>query len=459
MAQVPRGAPGDPGRASRARRTSARVRALVRAPGPRRPRRRCRARCRRRAWPTSCARATVVVVPFLRTAMTERHTSPLKAFEAMAAGRPIVASDLPSSREVLRHGQTALLVPPGDAGRAGRGLRRVLDDRRSPSRLARAAHARCARLLMAGPRAARCVGVFEEVPVSAVAGRRRLAAVAALLLTLPLVTPKIRGADEIEYFSYLRSRCSTATSSSGTSTRTSTRATRRAWPASRRRSSTAASRRPGGTSTSRPWAPRSCGRPSYLLAHGRRPGRARARRGRGRGRVLAALRRGRLLRLLGLRLGRRCCCSTDALVRFGGFRSRGRRLGHGRRALGHAAPLLRDAGARLLARRLAVRGLAAPLADPALARSGGLDASGRGRCWARSAGWPRWCASRTGSSWPCPPLVIALATPCASGGRGPRWPRLAAMGRCRGRRLRSRSSSPTARSTAASARRAWWRAR
>src|SRR5215217_4714258 len=29
--------------------------------------------------------------------------------------------------------------------------------------------------------------------------------VAALLLTLPLVTPKIRGADEIEYFSYLRS--------------------------------------------------------------------------------------------------------------------------------------------------------------------------------------------------------------------------------------------------------------
>ncbi|HET9317509.1 MAG TPA: glycosyltransferase, partial [Vicinamibacteria bacterium] len=49
------------------------------------------------------ARASVVAAPFLHTAMSERHTSPLKAFEAMAAGRPLIASDLPASREVLRH--------------------------------------------------------------------------------------------------------------------------------------------------------------------------------------------------------------------------------------------------------------------------------------------------------------------------------------------------------------------
>ena len=86
-------------------------------------------------------RATVVAVPFLRTAMTERHTSPLKAFEAMAAGRAIVASDLPSTREVLRHGHTAWLVPPGDPAALAAGLRHVLDDRALAESLARAAHA------------------------------------------------------------------------------------------------------------------------------------------------------------------------------------------------------------------------------------------------------------------------------------------------------------------------------
>ena len=73
-------------------------------------------------------RAAVVAVPFLQTAMTERHTSPLKAFEAMATGRPIVASDLPSSREVLRQGENALLVAPGSASLLAAALRRVLED-------------------------------------------------------------------------------------------------------------------------------------------------------------------------------------------------------------------------------------------------------------------------------------------------------------------------------------------
>lgn len=106
--------------------------------------------------------ASVVVAPFLRTAMTERHTSPIKAFEAMAAGRPIVASDLPSSREILRHGETALLTPPGDARALGAAIRELVEDRARAERLARAAFEAAAAFSW-DARAGRLLRAFEEV--------------------------------------------------------------------------------------------------------------------------------------------------------------------------------------------------------------------------------------------------------------------------------------------------------
>lgn len=44
---------------------------------------------------------------------TAETASPMKAFEYMAAGRPILSSDLPVIREIL-HKQWAVLLPPGD---------------------------------------------------------------------------------------------------------------------------------------------------------------------------------------------------------------------------------------------------------------------------------------------------------------------------------------------------------
>lgn len=67
--------------------------------------------------------------------------SPMKLFEYMAAGRAIVSSDLPVLREVLRNGDTALLVPPDDLDAWERAVRRLLADPAERARLGRAARA------------------------------------------------------------------------------------------------------------------------------------------------------------------------------------------------------------------------------------------------------------------------------------------------------------------------------
>jgi glycosyltransferase involved in cell wall biosynthesis len=108
------------------------------------------------------ARAAVVVAPFLHTAMSERHTSPLKAFEALAAGRPLVASDLPASREFLRDEENALLVPPGEVGALAAALRRVLQTPALAERLGRTGYAEAPRFSWAA-RAESLRGLFAEV--------------------------------------------------------------------------------------------------------------------------------------------------------------------------------------------------------------------------------------------------------------------------------------------------------
>lgn len=69
------------------------------------------------------------------------YTSPLKLFEYMASGTPIVASDLPAFAEIVRHEESALLVPPGDADALAGALGRLRDDRALAERLSARASA------------------------------------------------------------------------------------------------------------------------------------------------------------------------------------------------------------------------------------------------------------------------------------------------------------------------------
>jgi phosphatidylinositol alpha-mannosyltransferase len=68
--------------------------------------------------------------------------------EAMAAGTPVVASDLPGYARVGRQGREALLVPPGDAGALGDALTRVLTDGSLASSLVEGGRARADELSM-----------------------------------------------------------------------------------------------------------------------------------------------------------------------------------------------------------------------------------------------------------------------------------------------------------------------
>jgi glycosyltransferase involved in cell wall biosynthesis len=84
--------------------------------------------------------ADILVLPNVAEGSIHRYTSPLKLFEYMAAKKPIIAGDLPVLREVLRDGDNAMLVPPGDAGALIDAIIRLLKDNELAGRIATNAH-------------------------------------------------------------------------------------------------------------------------------------------------------------------------------------------------------------------------------------------------------------------------------------------------------------------------------
>lgn len=64
--------------------------------------------------PAALAACDVLVMPFPDVPHYRHHMSPLKMFEYMASGRPIITSDLPTVRDVLSE-KTAFFCVPGDA--------------------------------------------------------------------------------------------------------------------------------------------------------------------------------------------------------------------------------------------------------------------------------------------------------------------------------------------------------
>jgi glycosyltransferase involved in cell wall biosynthesis len=87
----------------------------------------------------------VVVRAFDVAAMSsEREGMPMFAFEAMAAGKPFVATDVGGLRDIFESGENAMLVPPNDARAMAAALEKLLLDDQLRASMGSAGQARLA---------------------------------------------------------------------------------------------------------------------------------------------------------------------------------------------------------------------------------------------------------------------------------------------------------------------------
>jgi glycosyltransferase involved in cell wall biosynthesis len=90
--------------------------------------------------PTYLYAADVLIIPTASAPGSRYHRTvlPMKTFQYLAAGRPIVAPRLPD-QEILTDGHDGLLVPPDDPGAAAAAITRVVESPDLRAQLSRAA--------------------------------------------------------------------------------------------------------------------------------------------------------------------------------------------------------------------------------------------------------------------------------------------------------------------------------
>jgi len=112
------------------------------------------------------SKADIFVLSNPASVISSHATSPLKLFEYMAAGKAIVASNLPAIAEILTNDINAVLVEPGDAEALAAGIRTLAADADLRNRLGDAARRDVAEYSWKR-RAERLEALFTEVLATA----------------------------------------------------------------------------------------------------------------------------------------------------------------------------------------------------------------------------------------------------------------------------------------------------
>lgn len=88
---------------------------------------------------------------------------PLSILEAMAAGKPVIASAIGGNNEVITHGETGLLVPPADSISLARAMQRLLSDSVLAQRLATAGKVHVYQKFSAETMVRRVTQIYDEL--------------------------------------------------------------------------------------------------------------------------------------------------------------------------------------------------------------------------------------------------------------------------------------------------------
>ena len=107
--------------------------------------------------PALLASSDIFVLPSMREGL------PISVLEAMAANRPVIATAIPGTTEIVTAEETGLLFPPGEARPLAEALRRLLGDPSLRHRLTRAARVRVQEEFSAEIMTRQVEKIYEEV--------------------------------------------------------------------------------------------------------------------------------------------------------------------------------------------------------------------------------------------------------------------------------------------------------